>query len=113
MATQDRTTGPWRLVPIVGTVRHYRRKDLRFDVIAGVSVSALVVPKALGYAEIARVPVERGLYAAAAGAVLYAMFGTSRQISTGPSSAWRRSRGAPSLSPASPRVRTRRRSSLR
>ena len=50
-------------------------------------MSALVVPKALGYAGIAQVPVERGLYAAAAGALIYAVFGTSRQISTGPSSA--------------------------
>lgn len=49
-------------------------------------MTALVVPKNLGYAEIARVPIENGLYAAAAGAILYAMFGTSRQISTGPSS---------------------------
>ena len=49
-------------------------------------MTALVVPKALGYAGIARVPIEYGLYAAA-GAILYALFGTSRQISTGPSSA--------------------------
>jgi high affinity sulfate transporter 1 len=65
----------------------YRRSDLRFDVIAGVTVAALVVPKALGYAGIALIPIQNGLYAAAAGALLYAMFGTSRQISTGPSSA--------------------------
>jgi SulP family sulfate permease len=65
----------------------YRRSDLRFDVIAGVTVAALVVPKALGYAGIALIPIQNGLYAAAAGAILYALFGTSRQISTGPSSA--------------------------
>jgi SulP family sulfate permease len=65
----------------------YRRSDLRFDVIAGVTVAALVVPKALGYAGIALIPIQNGLYAAAAGALLYAVFGTSRQISTGPSSA--------------------------
>ena len=45
------------------------------------------MPKALGYAGIANVPIENGLYAAAAGTILYALFGTSRQISTGPSSA--------------------------
>ena len=60
---------------------------LRFDLIAGLTVTALVVPKALGYAGIAGVPLQYGLYAAAAGAILYALFGTSRQISTGPSSA--------------------------
>jgi high affinity sulfate transporter 1 len=56
-------------------------------VIAGVTVAALVVPKALGYASIAGVPIQHGLYAAAAGALIYAFFGTSRQIATGPSSA--------------------------
>jgi SulP family sulfate permease len=66
---------------------HYDRSFLRPDVIAGVTVTALVVPKNLGYAEIAGVPIQHGLYAAAAGAILYGLFGTSRQISTGPSSA--------------------------
>ena len=75
------------LLPIARWLPSYRRADLRYDVIAGVTVSALVVPKALGYAGIAQVPVENGLYAAAAGALIYAVFGTSRQISTGPSSA--------------------------
>ena len=76
-----------RLVPIADWLPRYRREDLRYDVVAGITVSALVVPKALGYAGIAQVPVENGLYAAAAGALVYAIFGTSRQISTGPSSA--------------------------
>jgi len=44
------------------------------------------VPKNLGYAGIAGVPLQNGLYAAAAGAIIYALFCTSRQISTGPSS---------------------------
>jgi MFS superfamily sulfate permease-like transporter len=50
------------------------------------TVAALIVPKNLGYAEIAGIPVQNGLYAAAAGAILYAIFGTCRQISMGPSS---------------------------
>ena len=65
----------------------YGRGTLRADVVAGVTVSALVIPKALGYAGIALVPIEYGLYAAAVGAVVYALLGSSRQISTGPSSA--------------------------
>ncbi len=81
------TTGFRRLVPVLGWLPAYQRADLRYDLIAGVSVAALVVPKALGYAGIAQVPLQNGLYAAAAGALLYALFGTSRQISTGPSSA--------------------------
>ena len=71
---------------MVGWIRTYDRRWLRGDLIAGVAVAALIVPKNLGYASIAGVPVQNGLYAAAAGAILYAVFGTSRQISTGPSS---------------------------
>ena len=71
---------------MVGWLRTYDRRWLRGDIIAGVAVAALIIPKNLGYAAIAGVPVQNGLYAAAAGAILYAVFGTSRQISTGPSS---------------------------
>jgi SulP family sulfate permease len=74
------------LVPIVGWIRTYDRSYLRGDLIAGVTVAALIVPKNLGYAGIAGIPLQNGLYAAAAGAILYAVFGTSRQISMGPSS---------------------------
>ena len=77
--------GP-RLVPILGWLRTYDRRWLRGDLIAGMTVAALIVPKNLGYAEIAGIPVQNGLYAAAAGALLYAIFGTCRQISMGPSS---------------------------
>jgi SulP family sulfate permease len=76
-----------RFVPIMKWAPRYDRAYFRPDLIAGVTVTALVVPKNLGYAEIANVPIVHGLYAAAAGALLYGIFGTSRQISTGPSSA--------------------------
>src|SRR6478736_391098 len=77
--------GP-RLVPILGWLRSYDRRWLRGDLIAGMTVAALIVPKNLGYAGIAGIPLQNGLYAAAAGAILYAIFGTCRQISMGPSS---------------------------
>lgn len=73
-------------VPLIGQFRTYDRKWLRGDLIAGVTVAALIVPKNLGYAGIAGVPLQNGLYAAAAGAIVYAVFGTCRQISMGPSS---------------------------
>jgi len=74
------------LFPIVGWIRSYKRDWLKGDLVAGAAVAALVVPKNLGYAGIAGVPLQNGLYAAAAGAILYPIFGTCRQISTGPSS---------------------------
>ena len=85
--TQRKPNRLARLIPLLQWAPQYERRWLRPDLIAGLTVTALVVPKALGYAGIARVPIQYGLYAAAAGAILYAIFGTSRQISTGPSSA--------------------------
>src|SRR3974390_3297907 len=76
----------FHLVPMVGWLRTYDRSWLKGDLIAGVAVAALIIPKNLGYAGIAGIPLQNGLYAAAAGAILYPVFGTSRQISTGPSS---------------------------
>ena len=83
----ENSRGIASLLPIVQWLPNYERAWLRPDVIAGLTVAALVVPKSLGYAGIAGVPIQYGLYAAAAGAILYALFGTSRQIATGPSSA--------------------------
>src|SRR5690242_2511820 len=76
----------WSMVPLIGQLRSYDRAWLRGDLIAGVTVAALIVPKNLGYAGIAGIPLQNGLYAAAAGAILYAVFGTCRQVSMGPSS---------------------------
>ena len=81
-----------RLIPAVAWLPRYDRRWLRGDLAAGLAVTALVVPKNLGYAGIAGVPLQNGLYAAAAGAIIYALFCTSRQISTGRA---RRSRRSP------------------
>lgn len=83
----EKSSGIARLFPIVQWLPNYDRAWLKLDIIAGLTVAALVVPKSLGYAGIANVPLQYGLYAAAVGAILYALFGTSRQIATGPSSA--------------------------
>lgn len=90
MTEQSTATEPSRLakyLPIVGWLPRYQGSWLRPDLIAGITVAALVVPKSLGYATIAGVPIQHGLYAAAAGAIIYAIFGGSGQIATGPSSA--------------------------
>jgi high affinity sulfate transporter 1 len=74
------------VVPLIAILRSYDRRWLRGDVIAGIAVAALIIPKNLGYAGIAGIPLQNGLYAAAVAAILYAIFGTCRQISMGPSS---------------------------
>jgi SulP family sulfate permease len=86
-STQTEPSGIARILPILQWAPVYERRWFRPDLIAGLTVAALVVPKSLGYAGIAGVPIQHGLYAAAAGAILYAIFGTCKQIATGPSSA--------------------------
>jgi high affinity sulfate transporter 1 len=86
VADEQERRGIASVVPAIGWLPRYQRSWLRRDVAAGIAVTALVVPKNLGYAGIAGVPLQNGLYAAAAGALIYALFCTSRHISTGPSS---------------------------
>jgi sulfate permease, SulP family len=65
----------------------YQRGWLRGDVVAGLTVWAVLVPEALAYASIAGVSPVVGLYAAPAALVLYAAFGSSRHLVAGPMSA--------------------------
>ena len=65
----------------------YRRSWLRGDLIAGLTVWAVLVPEALAYASIAGVSPVVGLYAAPGALILYAAFGSSRQLVVGPMAA--------------------------
>jgi sulfate permease, SulP family len=69
------------------SLRDYQRDWVRGDVVAGLTVWAVLVPSSLAYATIAGVPPVVGLYAAPAALVLYAALGSSRQLITGPSAA--------------------------
>jgi high affinity sulfate transporter 1 len=64
----------------------YRRDWLVPDIIAGLTVWALLVPEAMAYAALAGVPVQFGLYAVPLSVIGYALFGSSRQLFVGPSS---------------------------
>ena len=75
-----------RSLPILVWLPQYQRSWLKSDVVAGLSVWALMVPTSLGYATLSGVPVQNGLYAAAAGLIVFAIFTTSRQVTQGPSS---------------------------
>ncbi len=78
--------GVRRLLPIFVWLPRYDRSWLKNDLVAGLSVWALMVPTSLGYATISGVPVQYGLYAAAVGLIAFAVFTTSRQVTQGPSS---------------------------
>lgn len=59
----------------------YRKEWLRFDVVAGLTTAAVVIPKSMAYATIAGLPVQVGLYTAFVPLIVYAVLGTSRPIS--------------------------------
>ena len=69
------------LVPAVGWLGRYERPWLRADVLAGLTTSAVVIPKAMAYATVAGLPVQIGLYTALVPLVIYAALGTSRALS--------------------------------
>jgi len=74
-----------RYLPITTWLPSYERKWLTGDLVAALTVWALLVPEALAYAGIAGVPVQYGLYAAPFALLAYAVFGSSRHMVFGPS----------------------------
>jgi SulP family sulfate permease len=76
-----------RRLPLFSSLGGYDRAWLRGDLIAGLTVWAVLVPEALAYASIAGVSPVVGLYAAPGALLLYAAFGSSRHLVTGPMSA--------------------------
>ncbi|GAA4206889.1 SulP family inorganic anion transporter [Actinocatenispora rupis] len=67
-------------------LRGYRRAWLRPDVLASLTIWALVVPQAIAYAQIAGLPPQSGLFAAIAGLLAYAVLGSCRQMVVSPTS---------------------------
>lgn len=78
---------PWltRLVPALDWLRHYERKDLPGDALAGVVVATLLIPQAMAYALLAGLPPQVGVYASLLPLAVYALLGSSRFLSVGPS----------------------------
>ena len=65
----------------------YQRSWLRPDLVAGLSLAAYAIPVSMAYASLAGLPPESGLYCYLLGGVAYALFGSSRQLAIGPTSA--------------------------
>jgi MFS superfamily sulfate permease-like transporter len=70
-----------RWVPALSWLSSYQREWLRFDLVAGLTTAAVVIPKAMAYAAIAGLPLEVGLYTSLIPLVVYAVLGTSRPLS--------------------------------
>lgn len=73
-----------RFVPITHWGPRYDRRDLRSDLAAGLTIGAMLVPQGMAYALLAGLPPEIGLYASIVPVIVYAIFGTSRQLAVGP-----------------------------
>ncbi len=68
-------------LPVLEWLPDYRKTWLRADVVAGLTTSAVVIPKAMAYATIAGLPIQVGLYTAFVPMIIYAVLGTSRVLS--------------------------------
>jgi len=78
----------WRAVfPPASWLPSYQPKWLANDAIAGVTLAAYGIPVSLAYASLAGLPPHYGIYCYLAGGLFYALFGTSRQLAIGPTSA--------------------------
>ena len=73
-------------LPGLYTLRHYRLSWLRDDLVAGLVLTAVLVPVGMGYAEAAGLPAINGLYATIIPLLVYAIFGPSRILVLGPDS---------------------------
>ncbi len=78
----------WRAAfPPAQWLAAYRVQWLRHDAMAGVTLAAYGIPVSLAYASLAGLPPQYGIYCYLVGGVCYALFGSSRQLAIGPTSA--------------------------
>ena len=87
MSVEGKTRHSNGVVAGLAQLRGYDGSWLRADVLAGITVTAYLVPQCLAYADLAGAPPISGLWVAVVAMVLYFFLGTSRQLSVGPESA--------------------------
>lgn len=73
-----------RLFPGLALFRGYQRQWLLADIVAGISVTVVMVPSVIAYAGLIGIPLQYGLYAALVPLIVYPLFGSSRQVIVGP-----------------------------
>ena len=76
-----------RIFPPLVWLAEYKTFWLRHDVVAGVTLAAYAIPVSLAYAGLAGLPPQAGIYGYMLGGIGYALFGSSRQLAIGPTSA--------------------------
>lgn len=73
-----------RIFPITDWLFNYKKDQLNGDLFAGLTVGIMLIPQGMAYALIAGLPPVYGLYASIVPQLMYAIFGTSRQLSVAP-----------------------------
>jgi SulP family sulfate permease len=73
-----------KIIPILEWLPNYNKSLFRGDLIAGITVGIILIPQGIAYALIAGLPPIYGLYCALVPQVMYAIFGSSRQVAIGP-----------------------------
>ena len=81
-SAKSRALESW--VPGLALFRTYQREWLAGDLLAGLSVCVIMIPSVIAYAGLMGLPPQHGLYAALVPLILYALFGSSRQVIVGP-----------------------------
>lgn len=72
------------LFPFTKWIHRYNLQWLAGDLVAGITVGAVVIPQGMAYAKLAELPVEHGLYSSFMGVLIYWFFATSKDITIGP-----------------------------
>ena len=72
------------IFPLLDSLRNYSKEDFTGDLTAGLTIAVLLIPQGMAYAMIAGLPPVAGLYASIVPVAIYAIMGTSRQLSVGP-----------------------------
>jgi MFS superfamily sulfate permease-like transporter len=73
-----------RILPFTLWFKDYQRHHFRADLVAGLTVALVLIPQSMAYAQLAGLPAYYGLYAAFLPPLVAALFGSSRQLATGP-----------------------------
>lgn len=73
-----------RIFPFLGWLKDVNATTLRMDFVSGLTVALILIPQSMAYAQLAGMPVQYGLYASLLPPMLAALFGSSRQLATGP-----------------------------
>ena len=73
-----------KLFPFLAWFKNYNSESLKIDLISGLTVALVLIPQSMAYAQLAGLPPYYGLYASFLPPLIAALFGSSRQLATGP-----------------------------